>query len=90
MQSQNTAYLEADLKDQLSVLRETHAIIRKELRYEGTQDWSWKAKNDILEFPTVAADFATVDAPMQETSASLNEGFNYFRHLQELFRENEM
>ena len=43
----------ADLKEQLAAMRETHALIRKELLYEGQKNLEEYQKAAVAVFPVV-------------------------------------
>ena len=58
-QSVNAAYLTADLKDQLTALRETHALITKELLYEGQSDLSDYRLAAAAVFPVAGNEITT-------------------------------
>ena len=76
------------LKEQLEALRDVHALIRKELLYEESQhEVKKRTTANVVAFPKVGQDFESCEYGESSDGlcTSLNEGFNYFRHLQDLF-----
>lgn len=67
-----------DLKEQLAAMRETHAIISKELAYQGRQ-FAESASEEPQTSPS--SDLSALVANDSEFCRNLSEGFNYFRRL---------